>query len=748
MKTLYSLFLLFFCFLIGNAQIITIPDANFKAKLLAADTTQAIAWNGNNNIKIDTNNNGEIEQSEALLVTALGLNFADISDLSGIEYFTNLQDLAASNNLMTTFSLSGMPNLRVLNLGNNNLTSVSLSNLSQLQELDLWYNHITSLTLTELPLLWGLFCYSNNLTTVDLSECIALHQIQLWDNQLSSIVFPNYANTSEPSEVIILLDTNSFETLSAPPHQVGIFSCSNNPNLRYLNLKESWYLSPVLTGNDFNSVYPFVSCPSLEYICVRDEDVTKAEQMINENGPQTCHVNSYCTFNPGGPYYTLQGTNTFDVDANGCNSNDALVPHMKYTISNGATTSTRIAGNDGLFHYDVSAGNYTITPILESNAAYTISPTTATVNFPAAGTPYTQNFCVTPNGTHNDLETAIFPLTPARPGFDATYKIIYKNKGTTIQSGTVSLEYYDPIEDFVSATPNVTSQATNTLNWSFSNLLPFQTREILVTFNLNSPLETPPVSAGNEIGYTATITGLTDETPNDNSSFLDQTVVNSFDPNDKTCTEGIFLPTYKVGDYLHYIIRFENTGTANAENIVVADTIDTTKFDLSTLVPLTGSHPFETKISASNKVEFIFQNINLPFDDAHNDGYVAFKIKSLPTLTEGTTINNTAQIYFDYNAPIVTNTYAVYVFNPLSTSDFDFGSLFTLSPVPAKNNLTITTKQAVTISSVSIYNTLGQLVQVITHPNETLDVSNLKTGTYFIKVLSDKGTATGKFIKE
>jgi len=742
MKTLYSLFLLFFCFLIGNAQIITIPDANFKAKLLAADTTQDIAWNGINRIKIDSNNDGEIEQSEALMVNAMKLWGANITDLTGIEYFTNLNDLDAADNHITAFSQNGLPNLTRLHLYLNNLSTIDFAGYTSIGELIIMNNNLTSLSLNGFTNLWDLDCSENQLASIDLTGCSHLQYVLLRNNMLTSITWPPILGG-----IGITVEGNLFETLTAPSCRIEAFNCSNNPNLRYLNVKDSFYVLDAPADN-FHQHYGYDGCPALEYICVRDEDIAAVQYQINYYGYTNCHVNSYCTFNPGGPYYTLQGTNTFDVDANGCNSNDALVPHMKYTISNGATTSTRIAGNDGLFHYDVSAGNYTITPILESNAAYTISPTTATVNFPAAGTPYTQNFCVTPNGTHNDLETAIFPLTPARPGFDATYKIIYKNKGTTIQSGTVSLEYYDPIEDFVSATPNFTSQATNTLNWSFSNLLPFQTREILVTFNLNSPLETPPVSAGNEIGYTATITGVTDETPDNNTSFIDQTVVNSFDPNDKTCTEGIFLPTYKVGDYLHYVIRFENTGTANAENIVVADTIDTTKFDLSTLVPLTGSHPFETKISASNKVEFIFQNINLPFDDAHNDGYVAFKIKSLPTLTEGTTINNTAQIYFDYNAPIVTNTYAVYVFNPLSTSDFDFGSLFTLSPVPAKNNLTITTKQAVTISSVSIYNTLGQLVQVITHPNETLDVSNLKTGTYFIKVLSDKGTATGKFIKE
>jgi hypothetical protein len=54
----------------------------------------------------------------------------------------------------------------------------------------------------------------------------------------------------------------------------------------------------------------------------------------------------------------------------------------------------------------------------------------------------------------------------------------------------------------------------------------------------------------------------------------------------------------------------------------------------------------------------------------------------------------------------------------------------------------------VVLSSVNIYNTLGQLVQVHTNPTETIDVSGLQSGSYFVRITSDKGSATGKFLKE
>jgi hypothetical protein len=203
-----------------------------------------------------------------------------------------------------------------------------------------------------------------------------------------------------------------------------------------------------------------------------------------------------------------------------------------------------------------------------------------------------------------------------------------------------------------------------------------------------------------------------------------------------------------VGQYVHYVIRFENTGTANAQNIVIKDIIDTAKFDISTLIPITGSHPFTTRITETNKVEFIFENISLPFDDANNDGYVAFKIKTKPTLAVGNTFSNTASIYFDYNFPVVTNT-ATTTIQLLGTPDFEFSEYFTLYPNPTKSVLNIHAKEAAVIRSITIYNVLGQLVLAVPNAESlsTVDVSNLKPGNYFIKITSDKGSSSAKFIK-
>jgi hypothetical protein len=249
------------------------------------------------------------------------------------------------------------------------------------------------------------------------------------------------------------------------------------------------------------------------------------------------------------------------------------------------------------------------------------------------------------------------------------------------------------------------------------------------------------------LDFTATITNIvTDATPLDNVNTLHQRVVNSYDPNDKTCTEGPTVPPSTIGKYVHYIIRFENNGTANAQNIVVKDMIDLNKFDINTLIPIKGSHNFETRISSTNKVEFIFQNINLPFDNANNDGYISFKIKTKPNLVVGNTFSNSANIYFDYNFPIVTNNYTTTVQNTLGLQENEFINDIAAYPNPVKDFLNFKTEHS--ISKVEVYDITGRILSSNSVSENKIDLSELKTGNYILKLFTDKGIKNTKIMKE
>ena len=121
MKKLFILLL--FLTGIANAQIINIPDANFKAKLLAANTTNSIAGY----IKIDTNSDGQIQSSEAINITELNVSNSNISSLVGIRSFLNVNDLSCGGNLLTTLSVLNLNSLQTLSCSNNNLTSINFS---------------------------------------------------------------------------------------------------------------------------------------------------------------------------------------------------------------------------------------------------------------------------------------------------------------------------------------------------------------------------------------------------------------------------------------------------------------------------------------------------------------------------------------------------------------------------------------------------------------------------------------------
>lgn len=358
-----------------------------------------------------------------------------------------------------------------------------------------------------------------------------------------------------------------------------------------------------------------------------------------------------------------------------------------------------------------------------------------------------------PTGDFNDLEIIIVPLTSARPGFDANYKIVFKNKGTTTLSGDIDFGFQDTLMDYVTATPPNESGLTDLLSWSFTDLTPFESREIELTMNINSPMDTPPVNGDDVLMFDASVNSSeTDETPDDNTFQLNQTVVNSFDPNDKTCLEGDFIAPEMVGDYVHYMIRFENTGTASAINVIVKDNIDRTKYDLSSLIALDASHDFVARIKDDGSdyyVEFIFENINLPFDDANNDGYVVFKIKTLDTLVLGDTFENNAEIYFDFNFPIITN-FAETSIATLSTEDFELANnAISLYPNPTTKTLTLESKQA--IQHITIYDISGRSIKEIAvigvKTELTTSTETLSTGTYFVKIKTTNGETVKKVIK-
>jgi len=664
----------------------------------------------------------------------LGVYKNKISNLD-LSSFSKLENLFCGYNELITLDLSNSIHMKTLHCDNNKLTSLKLPVTDKLWQLGYSHNFLTNVDLSNLSGLLELMCGSNNIKKLDLKGLEKLQYLDCYNNEISSLGLsdvPNLTFLNCFGNLLTEIDATECKGLQN-------FYCNDNPFLQNVFLK----------NGSIEIDLDFSNNSKLEYICVDDEQISSIENILRQEGYTDYNVNSYCSFKPGGVSYSIQGTNRNDLNNNGCDALDIPASFLKFKIDDGTKSGNIISNEMGKYDVKVPAGNYKITPVFENPSYFSISPAEIQADFPTVLSPVVQDFCVKALGIHNDLEVTILPIWPSRPGFTAKYKIIYKNKGNKVQSGTVNLVFDDSVLDLTSSSPSVSNVTSNKISWNFTNLKPFESREIVLNIKINSPIETPAINNGDILHYTASITSSeTDELPIDNTFVYNEIVVGSYDPNDKTCLEGNVITPSLIGEYVHYMIRFENTGTYMAQNIVVKDMIDLSKFDISSLVPTSASHSYTTKISDGNKVEFIFENIILPFNNVNRNGYIAFKIKTLPTLKTGDTFENEANIYFDYNFPILTNK-AKSTFKALGTKDFEFSRYFNIYPNPVKDVVNINSKNTIEKQAMYVYDMLGQLIIAVPHAENVsnIDVSRLQSGSYFLKIKSDKGNSSVKFIK-
>jgi len=685
-----------------------------------------------------------------------GLTVLELSNLA------NLIDLNCSKNTLTALTIPNSGLLKKLNCTTNNLPAIDVAGLTSLETLDCSKNHIAALDLNNATHLKTLDCSFNQLTNLDAIHSVGLEILRCGVNQLTELNIAPLVNLRRFSCTVnqisdmdfshnntlftIEVGSNLFTSLDFSQTSMGApahyeYDVSNNHNLAFLNLKNG---GPIVNSSfqDPSGIY-VDGCENLLHICADEFNFGYLNVLL-----PTTTMNSYCSFTPGGTFNTITGNYTLDYDNNGCDANDHPFSNGKITIDDGSQTGATFTNASGDYTFYTQTGNFVFVPTFE-HPYFTVTPASAVVNFESLGAVHTQNFCVTPNGIHNDVEIIINPTNAARPGFNCSHSIAYKNKGNQILSGDISLNFDDAVLDVVSANPEPNVQSLNTLNWTYENLMPFESHVIYVTLNVNSPQETPPVNLGDILNFTATINPvLGDDTVADNTFELMQTVVGSFDPNDKTCLEGESVDPQKVGDYLHYVVRFQNSGTFAAENVVVKDALDAEVFDVSSFQLVASSHPHATRINGNN-VEFIFEGINLPAeqdDEPASHGFVAFKIKTKNTLAVGDAVSNKADIFFDYNLPIATNT-ATSVFQLLAREEFEDTSI-ALYPNPASDWLTISAKE--NIQSIQLYDVMGRLIQSELHNGNTFrfDLSQKASGIYFVKISTGKGTKTEKIIKQ
>jgi len=353
----------------------------------------------------------------------------------------------------------------------------------------------------------------------------------------------------------------------------------------------------------------------------------------------------------------IEGTVSYDINSDNCASSTYTPSNVliKSTASTSGNTYYANTNSNGDFILAFDETGTVATEVVTNNLI--ASPTSYSNTFSGPQTVSNQDFCVTSSISGHDVGIVIVPTSDARPGFDSSYNLIYTNDGDTTVSGTLNLSYNNTKVNYLSAIPAENSTTNTSSSWNYTNLQPFETRIINVNFSINTP---PTVNNGENLPFTVTINPTVGDGNSLNNSFvLNQTTIGSYDPNDAVILEGPFIIQTQVNNDLHFRLRFQNTGTASAININVTTLLDS-DLDWSTFQPESASHAYTTSVNnTTGEVNFQFTNINLAdstTDEPNSHGWVLFKAKPISTFAVGDIIETSADIYFDYNTPITTNT--------------------------------------------------------------------------------------------
>jgi len=270
-NTLYLSFIFILINLLSYAQNVNIPDNNFKNKLLIHYPL------------IDTNNDGEIQFSEAEAITetidvsGTFANPGEITDLTGIEAFINIDELKCEYNQLSSLSLNSNTILEDLFCDFNEITELDISNNTTLRTLSCSNNLLTSLDVLNNVNLEFLQCNFGILETLDVSNNLILHYLYVQVNQITNLDL-----TNNQELYVLICDDNQLTNLNLSNNiNLRGIECKSNTNLTYINLKNGNNDEIFISGTQSSN---FENLPRLENVCVDDVNSDLAEFILDQVG--------------------------------------------------------------------------------------------------------------------------------------------------------------------------------------------------------------------------------------------------------------------------------------------------------------------------------------------------------------------------------------------------------------------------------------------------------------------------------
>ncbi len=382
----------------------------------------------------------------------------------------------------------------------------------------------------------------------------------------------------------------------------------------------------------------------------------------------------------------MEGTLYVDADGDAQpDTNEVRIANRFVELSGSGSIS--LSNDSGTYSFAAATlGPHAILPPSIEN--FTAAPSEHVTTFSAPNSVTTGlDFNFQPAGSVQDLQVFLTAITPFRPGFQAIYSVHCRNVGNVPVEATLQLEV-DPLIAIDYVTIPVTSITGNSMQFDLGEMGLFDEKLFFVHVHLD-----PTVELGTLLITSAVLQPLNDDAvPADNSVILSNTITGSYDPNDITV-----IPTWIDIDelqdqWLDYTIRFQNTGTDTAFTVAIEHIIpmevDLLSFDL-----LSASHTMEVMyLDFAQKLRFQFNNIQLPdstTDEMMSHGSVRFRIRPQNSLTIGDVIEAQASIFFDFNAPVITNVAGTVIGTGVGMHGETSGTTFSIHPNPTTGDLTI-----------------------------------------------------------
>ncbi|MFI5195572.1 MAG: T9SS type A sorting domain-containing protein [Chitinophagales bacterium] len=491
-------------------------------------------------------------------------------------------------------------------------------------------------------------------------------------------------------------------------------------------------------------------------------DVTDASGCTADNydyvGYNALDSTCFCTIK-GVVFYDINGNCIQDPGEPGINNIQVYCSGIGYTYTDAS----------GAYSFIVPAGSYTIS---QTVLAYYPLAACQLNNIPVTtaagiGCVHTVDFADAINPIH-DVSISTWDYTYAVPGNTYTQACLVSNNGTTTESNI--LGGYNTDGQIFSPTflPSgiFTAGATywyNTSGGSGLSLTPGSNQLFYIDYNVPTfiPLGTNLVFK-DTVAYAAPMSNwLTDYSPWNNVNYFTTPVLAGYDPNFIEVSPKGYGANGNItisDSILQYMVHFQNTGTYQAQNIAVIDTLDP-NLDWTTLRPVyESSTPCKITLSTNGIVKFTFNDINLPPASSQpvtSNGMFTYTIKTRHGLPMGTQFKNHASIYFDYNAPVKTNTTLNTLWWPESVTTV--GSVtnnsFAIYPNPAGPtfNAIINSDEAGD-ANMNISDITGKVLMnktITMHKGTqtiTTDASQLAPGIYFVTFNNHGKVQTQKLV--